>query len=314
MILNYDEMIDRVEDIFVKGTYELECFQPYSYNLRLAEDDCLVQGQYYKRGTSSGDDGGGINIPSGQLAFLSTMEEFNLHSDLLGRFGLKFRWVRKGLIPLFSPFVVPGSKGRLYFPLYNASAEPIYIRSGTEIITLFFHKVKEPSTCPPEKLNPPNYQIMPEGIIAEHKKIQMLSVKSIESQLEKLRQDVNYMRGGQEQVMTLAVSVIVATVLGAILQTMFGLFSLTGGGSLSTGESFMGVLTPILVYIISIVFVGLLIFWIFKRDEFHERRMRRYEDRLIRKSMRLNIKKESFDLKNTSRNVRQTQRKIEDDE
>ena len=224
-ILAYEKLLARKGDVFVPGTYVDSNFFGLGYELRLADDDCLVNGAYHAPKDPAVGGSGLIEIPAGQLAFLSTKEVFKLAPDLLGRFGIKFRFVRLGLVPLLTTFIEPGSQGRLYFPVLNASSDAIILRPGEEIITVIFHKVPAPRKL--SDLPAPGWDVLPTDIIDEHLRIRMVSTVELENQVKKIRDDIQFVLSGQERVITLAVSVIAATILGAILQTMFGLFAIT---------------------------------------------------------------------------------------
>ena len=259
-ILAYDELLARKDEIFATGTYVDSGFRAVSYELRLADDDCLVNGAYCPSGNSATADAGLFEIPPGQLAFLSTKEVFNLAPDLVGRFGLKFKYVRLGLVPLLTTFIEPGSQGRLYFPVFNASSDHIHLRPGEEIITVIFHKVPTSRSMP--DMAPPAWDVLPTDIIEEHLKIRMTSTAELERRINEIRRDVDNVRAGQDRVIALSVSVIVATMLGAVLQTMFGLFAITQGmipPSQTILENAVWILVPSAIYCGSVVFVILLI-------------------------------------------------------
>jgi len=263
-ILAHDKLLARKDEIFVRGTYAESSFSGLGYQLRLADDDCLVNGIYYPPKGSASAGRGFIEIPPGQLAFLSTLEVFNLAPDLLGRFGLKFKFVRVGLVPLLTTFVEPRSRGRLYFPVLNASADKIILRPGEEIITVIFHVA--PTIPDMSDLPTPEWQFLPTDVIEEHIKIRMVSTVELESQIRKIRDDIQFIQSGQERVIALAVSVIAATILGAILQTMFGLFAITQNMIPSNQTSKMlWILIPSGVYLFSVFFVVFLIAFIIKR-------------------------------------------------
>lgn len=258
-ILAHKELLKRKDDIFVSDSYDESGFHPFSYELRLAEDDCLVNGVYHPPGNSSYCENGVIEIPPGQLAFLSTKEVFKLAPDLIGRFGLKFKHVRRGLVPLLTTFIEPGSSGRLYFPVLNASSDSIELRAGEEILTVMFHSVPLPEGV--SKLeSSPGWNILPTDIINEHLKIHMMSTVELEKRIKELYNELEFVKSGQERVIALAVTVITATILGAVLQTMFGLFTITQGITSSAQSSNLAwILVPSTLYCCSIGFVALLV-------------------------------------------------------
>ena len=90
----------------------------------------------------------------------------------------------------------------------------------------------------------------------------MVSTAELERRINESRRDIENIRAGQERVIALSVSVIIATMLGAILQTMFGLFAITQGmipPSQTILENAVWMLVPSAIYCGSVVFVILLI-------------------------------------------------------
>lgn len=234
-ILTGDELYARCSDIFEAETCVASSFRGISYELRLATDECLVHNQYYQRGRSAVGDKGFIEIPPGQLAFLSSIERFRLARDIVGRFGLKFRFVRQGLVPLFTTFIEPGSEGPLFCPVLNASSDVIKIRAEEEIFTVMFHVLPAPVD---QKYITPKYDRLPADVINEHLRIRMVSTVELEKQISDFKLDaankfaeisktIESVVNAQDRVITFLAPVMAATTLGALLQTMFGLFALT---------------------------------------------------------------------------------------
>jgi len=146
----------------------------------------------------------------------------------------------------------------LYFPVFNASSDAVIMRSGEEIITVYFHQVSLPANV--SDLPAPGWDVLPTDIIDEHLKIRMVSTVELEDLIGQIQGELEFVRGGQERVLALAVSVITATILGAILQTMFGLFAITQGiTSSSQTPGIAWVILPSTLYCGSIVFVVLFV-------------------------------------------------------
>lgn len=255
-ILQHDALLRRKLEIFKADTFVDEGFKGISYELRLSENECLVDRRYYNRTNTTIADQGALEIPPGQLAFVSTREEFNLAYDLVGRFGLKFKFVRRGLVPLLTTFIEPGSKGPLFCPLYNASSDTITLRPGDELFTVMFHELAQ-SMDP--KFAPQEYSALPSDVIDEHIKIRMVSTIELENRVKDVEKDVQSVISGQQRVIAFTVPVITATLLGALLQSMFGLFAITQSmtnASAGNPTGSLWVIIPSTLYCLSVMFVA----------------------------------------------------------
>ena len=143
-ILGSEEIRRRLDEIFTEGTGDYDCIQEASYELRIAPDLLRIGGKFYKRGECF--PGRILEVQQGEMALFSTVETFNMPNDLAGKLGIKFKFIRKGLTPLFGfqvdPFYGRGiDRERLYLTVYNSGLKPIKLKIGEMVFIIEFHKV-----------------------------------------------------------------------------------------------------------------------------------------------------------------------------
>ncbi len=149
MILGHNEIHNRLTkgEIFRKETWDPECVKEASYVLRIAGDGLLLDGKFHdpfdQNNRYRGDY---IVIDPGKIAILSTQEELNMPSDLVGKIGIRLEFALLGLTGLMGIQVDPlyGSDKeheRLYIRVANFGNEPIRLMGGDEVFTFELHEV-----------------------------------------------------------------------------------------------------------------------------------------------------------------------------
>lgn len=133
-ILGTDEIRSRLNEIFKRGTASEDCIDVASYNLRVAADGNFFAGKWHPIGESVDT----IVINTGEMAVLSTIEEFTLPNDLSGSVNIKFRYTRRGLLSLFGSRVDPGfdkahGGRRLYLFVCNIGSVSVHIDPGQPV-------------------------------------------------------------------------------------------------------------------------------------------------------------------------------------
>lgn len=81
-----------------------------------------------------------LSLPPNSLTFVTTIEEFLTPRDMIARFNLVTRWVRKGLLIGAAPIVEPQFSGHLLIPAHNFSNNPVQIAFGEPFIAIEFTK------------------------------------------------------------------------------------------------------------------------------------------------------------------------------
>lgn len=142
-ILGTDEIRKRLQDIFSGDSAIDDCIQEASYDLRVADDLMKIGKKIYERGDHCK---GRQKIEPGEIALLSTMETFDMPTNLVGRIGIKFRYTRQGLSPLFGfqvdPYYGRGYPDeRLYLWVSNLGPNAINFKPGDRVFNIEFHTV-----------------------------------------------------------------------------------------------------------------------------------------------------------------------------
>lgn len=84
-----------------------------------------------------------VTLTPGGFSLASTMERFEMPTDLLGIVHDKSTWARLGL-SAFNTVIEPGWAGYLTLELANHSAQTIEIKRGTPIAQIIFHYTDQP--------------------------------------------------------------------------------------------------------------------------------------------------------------------------
>lgn len=91
---------------------------------------------------------GFITIQPGDFAVITVDEILRLGPQYVGRFGLRSKFARKGLIATTGPQVDSGYHGRLIIGMTNLSPKPVTLSYGDDLLSIEFHKLSEASTKP----------------------------------------------------------------------------------------------------------------------------------------------------------------------
>jgi len=117
----------------------IENFQENS--LKVASYDLHLGDEYLKGGSMNRLDVSGsqyLEIPAHDVVIVCTEEKVNLSTDLVGRFGLRFSLVMRGLVLNNEPQVDPGYSGRLFCLLYNLTDRPVVLSYKQSFATIEF--------------------------------------------------------------------------------------------------------------------------------------------------------------------------------
>ena len=169
MILGHNEIHNRISkgEVFRKGTSDPGCVKEASYVLRIAADGLLLDGKFYDPFSQKKlnrfqmlvrnvgattvqeltEPRNYIQIDPGKIAILSTIEELDMPSDLVGKIGIRLRFAHLGLTGLMGIQVDPlfghdKERERLYIRVANFGNDPIRLSEGDEVFTFELHEVK----------------------------------------------------------------------------------------------------------------------------------------------------------------------------
>jgi dCTP deaminase len=140
---------DQIADAVTNGDIQIQPFslgqvQGATYDLRVGEEAATTAS---KRKLNVKDLGFFV-IQPGEFATVLTLEELRLSSSFVGRFGLRSKLSRKGLVSAIGPQIDPGYHGRLTIALANLSPRPISLSYGEDLVSVEFHQLHVPSSKP----------------------------------------------------------------------------------------------------------------------------------------------------------------------
>lgn len=91
---------------------------------------------------------GYILLQPGDFAIVTVLEELKLGPQYAGRFGLRSKYARKGLIATTGPQIDPGYRGRLILGVTNLTPKPISLPYKDDFVSVEFHRLEQPTTKP----------------------------------------------------------------------------------------------------------------------------------------------------------------------
>ena len=120
--------------------FDARQIQPASYDLRVGPEAAVSS----HHGKVNIKDKGFVELDAGDFAVLVTEEIISLDNQHSGRFGLRSKWARKGLLATTGPQIDPGFKGRLSIGLTNLTSRKIALPHLDDFLTVEFHRLSEP--------------------------------------------------------------------------------------------------------------------------------------------------------------------------
>ncbi len=91
---------------------------------------------------------GYLSVEPGDFAVVTVREEIALGPQHVGRFGLRSKYARKGLIATTGPQIDPGFHGRLILGLTNLTPKAITLSYDDDLVSVEFHQLVEPTEKP----------------------------------------------------------------------------------------------------------------------------------------------------------------------
>jgi deoxycytidine triphosphate deaminase len=131
------EGVFRSPQIFKRGTWTEDNLRGAAYDLRIASDFLITpDGRRYWTDAEPGfvERKKSFTLGSGDVAFVSTVEEIYMPADLVGNIAPRFRYALEGLVVMGGMLVDPDYVGRLHFQLANLGKEPFVVEPGTTAV------------------------------------------------------------------------------------------------------------------------------------------------------------------------------------
>ena len=145
MILNNRQISEAVSkgDIFIEPFDENQV-QAATYDLKVGAQGATASA---KKLINIHDDGY-LLLKPGDFAIITVLEELHLSPQYVGRFGIRSKYARKGIIATTGPQIDPGYEGRLIIGLTNPTPNSVTLPYKDDFLSVEFHKLEEPSTKP----------------------------------------------------------------------------------------------------------------------------------------------------------------------
>jgi len=160
------------------------------------------------------EDEGYLLLKPGDFAIVVVLEQLRLNPQHVGRFGLRSKYARKGLIATTGPQIDPGYDGRLILGLTNLTPKPVSLPYKDDLVSVEFHRLEKPSTKPYSGPYQKKYELGPEDIesIVEAEAMTLSEVLTTLTSLSKnvgaLTSDVRMMKWIIPIIVTLGITVI----------------------------------------------------------------------------------------------------------
>jgi dCTP deaminase len=145
MILNNKQIEEayRKGDILIKP-FDVGQVQAATYDFRVGAQGATTSSKKLVDIKSNGF----ILLQPGDFGIITVMEELTLGPQYVGRFGLRSKYARKGLIATTGPQIDPGYHGKLILGVTNLTPRPISLPYKDDFVSVEFHRLEEPSTKP----------------------------------------------------------------------------------------------------------------------------------------------------------------------
>lgn len=145
MILTHQEIIAAVKsgDISIEP-FEESQVQAATYDLRVGDQGATTSTKKLVNLKLAGY----LQLEPGDFAVVTVLERIALGPQYAGRFGLRSKFARKGLIATTGPQIDPGYRGRLIVGVTNLTPKPIALPHADDFVSVEFHRLSEPSAHP----------------------------------------------------------------------------------------------------------------------------------------------------------------------
>ena len=142
--------------------FEDKQVRPASYDLRIGDSGATTS----TKKLTNIKEAGYLLLQPGDFAIVTILEEIQLDASHVGRFGLRSKYARKGIIATTGPQIDPGYHGRLRIGLTNLTPHAVTLSHGDDIISAELHKLSQPCEKPYSGPYQGQMQLGPEEIEA----------------------------------------------------------------------------------------------------------------------------------------------------
>jgi dCTP deaminase len=174
--------------------FDEACLQPASYDLRIGSLVYSPSSVAVEKPVDLSKNGGAYRIVPYGSAVLTTFESLRMPNNMVGRFGLKSGFARRGLFASVGPQVDPGFEGNLFISVLNLTPASHVVSYKETFLSIEFQKLLEN----PQKTYDGPYQhkhdINPE-ILADLVKFEGINLSQMQTQFGELSQHVKEWSG-----------------------------------------------------------------------------------------------------------------------
>jgi dCTP deaminase len=145
MILTAQQISEAYQrgDIVI-NPFEEEQVQAATYDLRVGEQGATTGTKKIVNIRELGY----LLIQPGDFGVVTVLEEIRLGPQYAGRFGLRSKYARKGLIATTGPQIHPGYHGRIIVGVTNLTPKPISLPYKDDLLSVEIHRLEQATTKP----------------------------------------------------------------------------------------------------------------------------------------------------------------------
>ncbi len=143
MILTDNQILaaNKAGDILI-DPFDEKQVQPATYDFRVGEKGATTSTKKLINIRETGF----LLLNPGDFAIITVLEKLKLNLQYTGRFGLRSKYTRKGIIATTGPQIDPGYNGRLILGLTNLTPKSISLPYKDNLVSVEFHKLEEKSS------------------------------------------------------------------------------------------------------------------------------------------------------------------------
>jgi dCTP deaminase len=134
----------QIKEALKKGEFKIKnysanCIEPASYDMRIGPEALTTTSKEIINLKEKGF----FVLRPGDFGVVSTYEIIEFPTNYVGRFGLKSKFARWGILAATGPQIDPGFRGRLFVGLINLSPKEISFSFKQKFLSIEFHKLEE---------------------------------------------------------------------------------------------------------------------------------------------------------------------------
>lgn len=145
MLLSDNQIREAVDkgDIMI-GPFDEKYLQPATYDLRVGNQGATTSSKEVVDLKKKGY----LQLEPGDFGVITVLEEIRVGLQYAGRFGLKSKYSRQGLIATTGPQIDPGYHGCLIIGITNLTPRRISLPYKDDFLSVEFHRLDEPASRP----------------------------------------------------------------------------------------------------------------------------------------------------------------------